>query len=171
MLLASAASSVVGGTARGALSLAAATGQGVAQGAARNPSRNANPAAPSGYIVDALFRTDHPDASANLQDVRGETTRILANDLPSGDVPAADRTYLAQLVAARTGLSPADAQNRVDATIAKAQEANQKAHRAAEAARKAARNLAFFTAFSMLIGAFIAGVAAKIGGHHRDDFI
>jgi hypothetical protein len=27
------------------------------------------------------------------------------------------------------------------------------------------------TAFSMLIGAFIAGVAAKIGGHHRDDLV
>jgi hypothetical protein len=160
-----AASSIAGGAVRGATTVGAAATEGAAQGSARNP------AAPSGYLVDTLFRPDHPDANANSQDVRAETTRILAADLRSGDVPAGDKSYLASLVAARTGLSQPDAQKRVDDVVAKAQAAEQKLRAEAEAARRAARNLAFFAGFSMLVGAFMAGVAAKIGGHRRDEMI
>ena len=38
----------------------------------------------------------------------------------NGDVPAADKTYLAQLVSARTGINQADAEKRVNEVIAKA---------------------------------------------------
>jgi len=38
----------------------------------------------------------------------------------------------------------------------------------ADAARKAASAVSIFTALSMVIGAFIASVAAAIGGHERD---
>jgi hypothetical protein len=86
----------------------------------------------------------------------------------SGDLPAADKTYLTQLVAVRTGLSQEEAQKRVDDVLAKAKDAEAKTRQAADTARKAATYLSFFTAFSMLIGAFIASVAAKIGGDHRD---
>jgi hypothetical protein len=51
-----------------------------------------------------LFRSDYPDAKASDQDVRAETTRILATGIMNGDVPAGDKTYLAQLVAPPTGL-------------------------------------------------------------------
>jgi hypothetical protein len=37
-----------------------------------------------------------------------------------------------------------------------------------DAARKAASALSIFTALSMMVGAFIASVAAAIGGHERD---
>jgi hypothetical protein len=80
-----------------------------------------------------------------------------------------DKTYLAQLVAARTGLSQADAEKRVDAVIAKAQAAETKARQIADAARKAGAYLSIFTAVSMLIGAFIAAAAAALGGRHRDE--
>jgi len=40
---------------------------------------------------------------------------------------------------------------------------------AADDARKAAASFALYTGLSMLVGAFIAAVAGKIGGHHRDD--
>jgi len=75
-----------------------------------------------------------------------------------------DRTYLAHLVAAHTGISEGEAQQRVNDAITKSRQA-------ADAARKATRNLAICIGFSMLIGAFIAGVAAKIGGHHRDALV
>ena len=65
-------------------------------------------------------------------------------------------------------LSQEDAQKRVDKVIAKAKEAEVKARQAADAARKAETYLSLFTPFSMLIGAFIAAVAGKIGGDHRD---
>jgi hypothetical protein len=163
-VLASAASSLIGGVARGATTVAGGAIQGAAQGAAQSGGS----ADATGYLVDSLFRRQQPEASANSQEVRAEASRILLSGVLSGDVPAADKAYLAQLVAARTGLSQEDAQKRVDEVIAKAREAETKARQAADAARKAATYLSLFTAFSMLIGAFIAAVAAKLGGDRRD---
>lgn len=163
-MLASATTSLLGNTAQGAANIVASVGQGAVQGAAQNN----NPQNPSGYLIDSLFRKSTPDANETPQQANGEATRIIASGLRNGDVPAADRTYLAQLVAARTGLSQDDAQKRVDGVIAQAKQAEEKAKEDADAARKAARNIAFFIAFSSLIGAFIAGVAGKAGGHHRD---
>jgi len=166
-VLASAVSSLVGGAARGATSLAGSAVQGAAQGASQGATQNEGGGVdPSAYLVDSLFRRQQPDASG--QDVRGEASRILLSGIRSGDVPAADKAYLAQLVASRTGLSQEEAQKRVDDVIAKAKEAEAKARQAADTARKAATYLSLFTAFSMLIGAFIAAVAGKIGGDHRD---
>lgn len=71
--------------------------------------------------------------------------------------------------AARTGLSQADADKRVDDVIAKAQAAETKARQVADEARKAGAYLSIFTAVSMLIGAFIAAAAAALGGQHRDE--
>ena len=48
---------------------------------------------------------------------------------------AADRTYVAQLVAARTGISQADAEKRVDEVIAREKAAEVKVKQAADAAR------------------------------------
>jgi hypothetical protein len=162
-VLASAVSSLLGGIARGATTVAGSAVQGAAQGATQSGAGDA-----AGYLVDSLFRRQQPDANGNSQEVRAEASRILLSGIRSGDVPPADKTYLAQLVAARTGLSQEDAQKRVDEVIAKAKEAETKVRQAADAARKAATYLSLFTAFSMLIGAFIAAVAAKIGGDHRD---
>ena len=120
-----------------------------------------SPGNPSAYYVDSLFRSDHPNANTTDQDVRAEANRILAIGIRSG-VPTGDQAYLAQLVAARTGLSQADAEKRVAEVIAKA-----KAD--ADAARKAGAYLSIFIAVSMLIGAFIAAAAAALGGRHRDE--
>jgi hypothetical protein len=90
--------------------------------------------------------------------------------LRNGDIPPGDRTYLAQLVAGRTGISQDEAQKRVDGVIAQAKAAEEKAKQAADAARKAAATFSIFAALSMLIGAFIASVAAAFGGSLRDDF-
>jgi hypothetical protein len=160
-LLASAASSLVSGGVHAAATVASGAAQGASQGAVQG-----NPFA---YYVDSLFRSDHPNPNSSDQDVRAETTRILGTGIRNGDVPAGDKTYLAQLVAARTGLSQADAANRVDEVIAKAKAAETKAREIADAARKAGAYLSIFTAMSMLIGAFIAAAAAALGGQHRDE--
>jgi hypothetical protein len=65
------------------------------------------------------------------------------------------------MVSARTGITPAEAQARVDTFITRSKVAM-------DSARKAAAAAALFTAVSMLIGAFIACVAAAIGGGRRD---
>jgi len=149
----------------GAASVLTGSAATVASGAAQGAAQSNAATSPSPYIVDTLFRSDRPDATATGQDPRPEATRILATGLrPGGNVSDADRTYLAHVIAARTGISQGEAQQRVNDAITNARQA-------ADTARKAARNLALVTAFSMLIGAFIAGVAAKIGGHHRDDLV
>jgi hypothetical protein len=161
-LLAAAASSVVSGTAN----MVAGARQEGTQATTRSGATLADPMA---YFVDGLYRTDHPSANISDADVRAQSSRILVNGMLAGDVPVSDKAYLAQLVAARTGVSPADAEKRVDAVIAQTKAAEAKARQAADAARKAGLYLSIFTALSMLVGAFIACVAAALGGQQRDE--
>jgi hypothetical protein len=125
---------------------------------------------PTAYFVDSLYRTDRPGTNAADEDVRAQSTRILLNGSRNGDVPAADKSYLAMLVAARTGLSQDDAAKRVDEVIAQGKAAEAKARLAADTARKAGAYLSVFTALPMLDGAFIACVAAAVGGQQRDEY-
>lgn len=161
-LLTSAVTSAVGGGVRAAATVAA----GAAQGAAATASRATSGIDP--YNLDTLFRSARPDSTATTAESRAEASRILANGLASGDIPTGDRTYLAELVAARSGVSQEEAQKRVDTAIAQAKAAEMKARQAADAARKAASQTSIFTALSMLVGAFIACIAAALGGQRRD---
>lgn len=158
--LASAASSMIGTGVRAGATL----GSGAAQGAASV----AQHATVSGYDVDMLFRSTQPEANASAADVRAETTRILAKGLTTGDVSAADRAYVSQLIAARTGISQPDAQKRVDDAVVQLNSAEVKARQTADAARKAAATASILTALSMVIGAFVACAAAALGGRERD---
>ena len=120
-----------------------------------------------------LFRTDHPDTTGDGAASRAEVGRILAADAVSGDVPAGDKTYIAQVVAARTGLAQADAEKRVSDVVAQAKSAKQKAidaaKTAADAARKTGVYVALWAFISLLIGAFSASYMATVGGRIRDD--
>ena len=160
-VMASAVSSLLGGGAH-----VAGT---IASGAAEGASPPAVQENPLGYYVDSLFRSDHPGANASEQDVRAEATRILATGIKNGDIPAGDKTFLAQLVAARTGISQADAQKQIDDVITKVMAAETKARQIADATRKAGAYLSIYTGVTMLIGAFIAAAAAALGGRHRDE--
>jgi hypothetical protein len=79
-----------------------------------------------------------------------------------GEFSADDRAYLTQMVAARTGLPPAEAQARV-ATI------EAEARLAADTARRVAMQLAFWTVAALFLGALAASLAATEGGALRDD--
>lgn len=118
------------------------------------------------YEIDSLFRSsgDRPVVA----EVRTEAMRILAQGIREGGVPSADREYLAEVIAAQTGIPKSDAQQRVDTAFGKLQAAEAKARELADAARKAASAMAICTALAMLIGAFIASVAAALGGRERD---
>jgi hypothetical protein len=167
VLLASAASSVVSGTARVTASVA---GGASAEAARSAVSSSSNAAEPTGYFVDSLFRTDRPAGNPSDAEVKAESGRILLNGLRNGEVLSSDRAYLAQLVAARTGLSQADAEKRVNDVLAQAKDAELKARQAADTARKAGAYASIFAALSMLIGAFIACVASAVGGQQRDEY-
>jgi hypothetical protein len=160
-VLASAVSSMLSGAAH-------VTGT-IASGAAASAGKGAVQDNPYASYVDRLFRSKPPDAKASDEDVRAETTRILAEGIEKGELPAGDKTYLGQLVAVRTGLSKSDAEQRVDDVIATATAARTRARQIADGTRRAGIYLSIFTGVSMLIGAFIAAAAAALGGRHRDE--
>ncbi|TPI20491.1 hypothetical protein [Mesorhizobium sp. B4-1-1] len=126
------------------------------------------------YLVDSLLRPADAGklAAANPENdaaATAQASRILIASAATGEISADDKAYLSQLVAARTGLSEADAKTRVDTLLAKAQDAKAKAQQAADKARKASATFALLGALSLVIGAFIAGAAAALGGRQRDD--
>jgi hypothetical protein len=148
VLLASPASSMVGGA------LAGAT-QGAANAAQSSPM--------SGY-VDTLLRSDNPSSQSQVSDggSRAEMVRLFTNSFRNGnDVNPADRAYVAKVVSARSGLSQADAEKRVNDVITQV-----KAD--LDAARKAAMQIAIWLTLSLFIGAFSASLAATEGGGLRD---
>jgi hypothetical protein len=118
---------------------------------------------PMNNFVDTLLRAD-PAANRTPMDpaVRGEILRIFAVGLrDGGDLAAPDRVYVAQVVAARTGLGQADAEKRVADVIVQAKTA-------LDNARSAAAHLSLWLTASLLIGAFCASLAATEGGQLRD---
>ena len=169
LLSASALSSVTGYLANG-------TAAGVG-GAASQAARSVNPA---DIYVDKLFRPDaaapaasaptsspaagnpNPAAPSGANQSRAEVLRLwTASFQGNQDLSAADRTYVAQVVAARTGMSQADAEKRVNDVIVEAKTA-------ADTARKGAAKLSFWLTAAMLFGAFAASLAAVEGGSLRD---
>jgi len=123
----------------------------------------------TGYFLDILFRRDQPDTNVSSQDARAEGGRILAKSVANGTLDPADRTYLAKLIAARTGISQQDAEKRIDDAMAQIKTAEEKTKQAADEARKASAKASFYLFFSMLIGAFIASAAGALGGRQRDE--
>lgn len=115
------------------------------------------------YYVDAFLRSAGatPDAGVNSGAVREEVGVILANGIRHGNLSDYDATYLAQVIAARTGLSPADAQARVTQVF-------DQARQAADTARKAIAHTLYWLFLALLVGAFCASYAATVGGRQRD---
>jgi hypothetical protein len=153
--------SVIGGSARAAAQVAGGDASGI--------MTTANSPAAS-YNVDKLFRFSG-DASASAADSHVEVGHILANAISNGSLADTDRTYLASLIAQKSGTSPEGAKKRVDEFVTSMNDAKTKAMEAADSARKVAAEIAIYTALSMLIGAFIASVAAALGGRLRDEHI
>ncbi len=150
-------------------SAVSAAGRAVSGAAATVTQAAANlPPMQNGYVLDALFRKDQPDANASSQDAQAEAGHIVARALADANLDPGDRTYLAKLIAARTGISQQEAEKRIDDTMAQMKAAEDKAKQAADAARKASATGSFYLFFSMLIGAFIASVGGAIGGRQRD---
>lgn len=173
-LLGTALTSVVGGGVQAASTVASGAALGASAGAAGKDQASTQGNEVTGYFVDALFRPANP-AAASAQGpegaaaATGEATRILLSSAASGEVAPDDRTYLAQLVSVRTGLSQPDAETRVNAVLKRIDDAKAKAKEAADTARKAGLTTALIGALALFIGAFIAAVAAVIGGSQRDE--
>lgn len=189
-LLTSAVGSVVGTATRvgaSAIGGVATAGAGMTAGAATAAAGAAS--APmgaqdvSGYFVDSLFRrspsaaaaASAPAATADTDTSvpsTAEVGRIFASATSSGSLTPEDTTYVATLVAQRTGLSQADAEKRVSDTFqklqAKLQTAANTAREAADKARKASAYGALWMFVALLLGAFVASLSATWGGRQRN---
>lgn len=121
---------------------------------------------PNAYFVDTLFRSTQPVDAALARDEAGRI--FIQAALGDGAVAAEDRTYLANVVAANTGIPPEEAAARVDQVIANVEAARQDALEAARIARNTGIIAAFLLAASLLIAAIGAYWAAQKGGNHRD---
>ena len=149
------------------------------RGIAPTPASPATVPAPStGTTVEAPNQNESI-AERPRNDVRGsnvtpsgEVSRIFTNAIRTGGLSESDRAYLAQMVAARTGLSADEAQQRVEAGFNNLKQgvdaAKTKAKEVADAARKAAALLALWLFVSLLCGAFTASLMAIFGGRSRD---
>lgn len=170
-LLASAMGALVGGGAKAATAVASAGAAGGAAAMASGPDRG--PRGPGfdmmSYDIDALLRSPQPTAGSTNENAHRELSVIFRNSMTAAEFPAADREYAARVVAAQTGITQEEALTRVDVTAAKAAELKAEAKDKAEKARKASAAFSIFTALSLMVGAFIAAVAAALGGVHRDD--
>ena len=174
-ILSSSVSAIMAGGAGAATSLATGTARGSATSAKDSATNAAG--LPTEYLVDLMFRTPtaSPFASSaiaaiqNVTEPPTEASRILIVSFASGSVSAADRSYLAQLVSARTGLAADDAQQRVDNVIAQIDQTKAKAKETADKARKVGITTSLLMVLSLIIGAFVASAAAALGGHRRDD--
>jgi hypothetical protein len=171
LLLAGAAGKVASTAGTAAATGGAAAAAGAAAGASQ-PSMD--------YFTDTLLRTN-PQAQApaaasngstpangtNSQGQRQQINRILLTALGPNGLSNDDRTYLAQIVSAQSGMSQDDAQKKVDDVTNRAKA---EATQAAETARKGAEYFAFWTFMSLLFGAVCATLGGILGGDLRDEY-
>ena len=191
-LLTSVIGSILGGGVQAGASMvggvASTASSAVGSAAASARMAQGNDGGPMGYFVDSLFRRDAaaaaptagtagsavgPDANERVSGKdTAEVSRIFMNVSRSEPLPPEDIRYVGQIVAQRTGISQQDAEKRVAGVYAKAQakvrDAEMATRDAADKTRKASAYSALWLFVSLLIGAFVASLAATFGGRQRD---
>jgi hypothetical protein len=142
-------------------SLAVRTGSAVAGATSRTTN-------PMDTVLDAMLRTPAgaPQSRNTVasDEIRGDLTRILTSAVATGSLSAENRTYLASLIAQRTGVPQQEAEKRVDDAITAARTA-------ADKARRAAILTGFVTAAGLILSFGAAWWAAIKGGQHRDNSV
>ena len=115
------------------------------------------------YSVDTLLRSANNNGPKSGERTQ-EVTRIFANALKTGELSPADSQYLGEVVAANTGASRSEAEQRVQSTFTQVKQAT-------DDARKASAWLALWLVVSMFVGAFVASFSAIRGGRLRDSAV
>ena len=115
------------------------------------------------YHVDKMVRSATLSASSPVVDT-AQIGRVLVKHLGGGAMDDSDKTYLVNEIAARSGVSQAEAQIRLDETVATLSAQ-------ADTARRFGILAAFLTAASLLVSAAAAWWAATTGGKHRNEGI
>jgi hypothetical protein len=114
------------------------------------------------YILDTLLRpSGSGGAQTNAENDRAELSRIFTYGLAKGNLSDADKSYAAQIVARRTGVTPQQAQSRID-------EAQRTAAQTAQSTVRATAYTSLWFLLSMLLGAVAAVFGGMWGGDDRE---
>lgn len=159
-------------TLSGAIDAGAAVAPVAAAGVSGNNTASASAVNPVDYFSDMVLRSDQAPADANSAALRAEVSQIFVVSLRAGILSPEDRDYLTRLMVKQSGMAQADAEHRVDDIYARLTKARVDAQAVvkdtAEKARKAGAHSALWMFVALLIGAFVASLAATFGGRQRD---
>lgn len=174
----------VGGAVAGAAVSATA-----ATAAAAKPEGEGKDTGVLDYYVDLAMRAPRGDAAAPASTPNsapaptnnpappdnGEIARAFTHGIAKGELSQEDVQHLGRMLAARSGVSQADAESRVTDTFNQLKtamaDASAKAKQAADEARKVSALTALWLVVSLLLGAFLASFAATFGGRLRDSSV
>lgn len=109
--------------------------------------------------TDSLLRSERGIPNDGL---RRQVSPLLEKAAMGRQLAGDERTFLGRVTAAQTGVSPDDANKRVDATVTALRDD-------VNAARRLALLAAFITAAALAVGAAAAWWGATLGGKHRDE--
>jgi hypothetical protein len=158
-------SSLLGGAAQGAGSAASAVGQQVANRTDTGTLQSAT----QGLVdrVQGALAGGGDPASMTSDQRKAEIGTLVTRRVTEGQLSQSDRERMNQLVAAEYGLSPQEAQARVQAAEQQAtqaaQQAEETARRAADAAASGTSMAAFAVFGTMLLGAIATILGARRG--------
>lgn len=135
---------------------------------------------PMRFVTGTMLRPTTVAPETDAQATATDAASILANVVATGEISDSERAYLVQLTAARTGLTSAEVEARVEQAVTAARsaraenermaaEAEVMAREAAETARISAILTAFLLTATALVAAATAYVCAVKGGRHRDE--
>lgn len=157
--------SAVAGTASGAFSAASTMVGGAARGAGQAVGAVSDQIDPQAIIERARQALTGPSDPAQMttEQRAAELTTLIGRRVANGELAAPDRERLNALVAAEAGIPPQEAEQRVAAYEAEAKrladEGEARARRAADAAATGAATASFW-----LFGALVLGAAAAVFG-------
>jgi hypothetical protein len=183
-LLSSTVSSVIAGSAKaGAAAVGgAATAGAVVAGSSKSSAGNGND-----YLLDKVFRRNEatrpspgvdedgrprvaPKAPGGAsKEARMEAAGIFVNSVVKNELPAADKQYLAKVVAREANITEAEASKRIQDTHDALIKAKNDAKEAADKGAAAAAYTSLWLFISLLLGAFVASWCATCGGRCRDE--
>jgi hypothetical protein len=113
------------------------------------------------YYVDKMLRSSVQTPSQSAGDP-SQIGRAMMKNIGSGTMDDADQAYLVNEIVVHSGVTPADAQVRLDQTMVTLKSE-------ADTARRYGILAAFLAAASLLVGAVAAWWAAITGGKHRNE--
>ncbi len=112
------------------------------------------------YFIDSLFRTAQPSNTAD-EALRSEIAVIFVRSLRHRELTAADKSYITDVIVAKTGVNRPEGEKRVT-------DAFEQDQQAADNARKAVAHSLYWLFVALLLGAFSASLSATFGGAQRD---